>query len=47
MSKGEKTYPQAPEKTFADPKMGSKMMEVVGYQHPRLTEHHKTEKHDK
>lgn len=46
MSKGEKTRPQAPEKTM-DPKMSSKMMEVVGFQHPRLTEHHKTEEHDR
>ncbi|MGC5325812.1 hypothetical protein [Brevibacillus sp. SYSU BS000544] len=41
MSKGEKSFPQAPEKTIQDPKMGSKMMEVTGFQKPRLTEHHK------
>lgn len=41
MSKGEKTFPQAPEKTIQDPKMGSKTMEVLSFQNPRLTEHHK------
>jgi hypothetical protein len=46
VSKGEKTFPQAPEKTM-DPKMNSKMMEVVGFQNPRKTEHHKTEEHDR
>ncbi|MFM1655288.1 hypothetical protein ACI7RC_24810 [Brevibacillus sp. B_LB10_24] len=46
MSKGEKTYPQAPEKTL-DSKMSSKMMEVVGFQNPRLTEQHKTQRHDR
>jgi hypothetical protein len=46
VSKGEKTYPQAPEKTL-DPKMSSKMMEVVGFQNPRKTEHHKTQDHDR
>ena len=46
MSKGENTYPQAPEKTM-DPKMSSKMMEVVGFQHPRKTERHKTRRHDR
>lgn len=44
MSKGEKSFPQAPEKTM-DNKDSSKMMEVVGFQNPRLTEHHKTNKH--
>ena len=44
MSKGEKTYPQTPEKTIQDPKMGSKTMEVLGFQNPRLTEHHKDQK---
>jgi hypothetical protein len=46
VSKGEQTYPQAPEKTM-DPKMSSKMMEVVGFQNPRKTEHHKTQQHDR
>ncbi|MFD2369216.1 hypothetical protein ACFSO0_04370 [Brevibacillus sp. GCM10020057] len=46
MSKGEHTYPQAPEKTL-DSKMSSKMMEVVGFQKPRKTEHHKTQNHDR
>lgn len=46
VSKGEKTYPQAPEKTL-DPKESSKMMEVVSFQNPRKTEHHKTQNHDR
>ncbi|MGE5702973.1 MAG: hypothetical protein ACM32O_10615 [Clostridia bacterium] len=45
MSKGEKSYPKAPEKTL-EPKMSSKMMEVTGFQNPRLTEHHKEQKQD-
>lgn len=40
MSKGEKSYPQAPEKTL-DSKMNAKMLEVTGFQKPRKTEHHK------
>lgn len=46
MSKGEKTYPQAPEKTL-DSKASSKMLEVVGFQNPRKTEYHKTQNHDR
>ncbi|MEK3742073.1 hypothetical protein NST23_05170 [Brevibacillus sp. FSL K6-0770] len=46
MSEGEKTYPQAPEKTL-DSKESSKMLEVVGFQNPRKTEHHKTQNHDR
>jgi hypothetical protein len=46
VSKGEKTYPQAPEKTL-DSKESSKMLEVVGFQNPRKTEHHKTQNHDR
>ncbi|CAM3602831.1 hypothetical protein [Brevibacillus sp. AY1] len=46
MSKGGNIYPKAPEKTL-DSKMSSKMLEVVGFQNPRKTEHHKTQNHDR
>lgn len=46
MSKGDQSFPQKPEKTM-DPKESSKMMEVVGFQNPRKTEHHKTQRHDR
>jgi hypothetical protein len=46
LSKGEHMYPQAPEKTL-DSKESSKMLEVVGFQKPRKTEHHKTQNHDR
>lgn len=46
MSKGEKSYPQAPEKTL-NSKDSTKMLEVVGFQKPRLTEHHNTQNHDR
>ncbi|UFJ41286.1 hypothetical protein LOK74_01665 [Brevibacillus humidisoli] len=39
MTKGENAYPQSPE--ARDPKMSSKMMEVVGFENPDKTEHHK------
>lgn len=45
MSKGEKSYPQAPEKTL-DSKESSKMLEVTGFQNPRKTEHHKNQNQD-
>ncbi|WP_176560374.1 hypothetical protein [Brevibacillus dissolubilis] len=47
MSKGEKSFPQAPEKTITDPKMSAKPLEVLGFQNPRKTEHHKTQRHDR
>ena len=47
MSDEEKSFPQAPEQTFTDPKMSAKPLEVLGFQNPRKTEHHKKQKTDR